>query len=152
MTPVKFVPYEMKSSVVRFFSYADKNPTGVLINPFFGRDVYFGSAMSLLFLLEELQDAIKFPQESMTPRKFSPAETERKTENAPPAEDPSPIASFKINVMFRQNASWQGNIVWLDNSMESQFRSVLELLFLIDSVLENRRDGALPLVLDDGED
>jgi hypothetical protein len=143
MTPIKFVPYEMKASVVRFFSYEDKNPTGVLVNSYFGREMYFGSALSLLFLLDELQDSLKFPQESMLPRTFTaPEQGDRKPERVSPADDPQPIASFKINIMFRQNASWQGSIVWLDNSMESQFRSVLELLFLIDSVLEARQDDA----------
>ncbi|MDR0862857.1 MAG: hypothetical protein LBN30_08825 [Oscillospiraceae bacterium] len=173
MTAVKFVPYEMKSSIVRFFSYEDKNPTGVLVNPFFGHDMPFNSTLSLLFLLDELQDGLKFPQESMVPRTFIEDTSERQSQAAR-VEDTGkvtegdvdsgptstevetrseslPIASFKINIMFRQNASWQGNIVWLDSAMESKFRSVLELLFLIDSVLENRKDGVPHISVDDDD-
>lgn len=45
------------------------------------------------------------------------------------------IAAFQIKILFRQNATWQGNLLWLDGQQEAQFRSVLELLELLDSVL-----------------
>ena len=46
-----------------------------------------------------------------------------------------PIASFRLSVLFRQNASWQGNIQWMDDRAVTPFRSVLELVQLMDSVL-----------------
>ena len=47
----------------------------------------------------------------------------------------SAIATFQISILFRQNASWQGNVLWVDENMESQFRSALELVSLMDNAL-----------------
>ena len=38
-------------------------------------------------------------------------------------------------MIFRQNASWQGSVTWLDKGREESFRSVLELLLLMDSAI-----------------
>ena len=45
------------------------------------------------------------------------------------------LATFKVKVLFRQNASWQGKIEWIEENMETSFRSVLEFVKLIDSAL-----------------
>lgn len=44
-------------------------------------------------------------------------------------------ATFIINVMYRQHASWQGRITWMEGQKGYSFRSVLELIKLIDSVV-----------------
>lgn len=45
-------------------------------------------------------------------------------------------ATFKVNVLFRQNASWQGTLTWLEGNVSENFRSVLEMMMLIDSAFE----------------
>ena len=37
--------------------------------------------------------------------------------------------------MFRQNATWQGSLLWADEGMEAHFRSVLEVINLMNSAL-----------------
>ena len=44
-------------------------------------------------------------------------------------------ATFVINVLYRQNASWQGTINWLNEGKTQSFRSTLELIRLMDSAL-----------------
>ena len=44
------------------------------------------------------------------------------------------LATLKMRVMFRQNASWQGTLKWMEEGLQENFQSVLELLLLIDSV------------------
>ena len=98
----------------------------------------FQNLFQLVFILEELLDSMYYPQKEMESRSFK-----EKSETIPQrrpgftweSKDDEIIASFKISVLFRQSASWQGSIVWMENQVESQFRSLLELLFLIDSVL-----------------
>jgi hypothetical protein len=41
-----------------------------------------------------------------------------------------------VRVLFRQNASWQGSLTWLEEGKEESFRSVLELLLLMHSALD----------------
>ena len=138
MTPVKFVPYEMKTSIVRVLSYEGKNPEGTLSNPFFKSDKAFDNLTQLIFLIDDLQNSLHFPQESMGSRSFcrgAPKDFHAAPTEGEDKDEKQPIATFKINIIFRQNASWQGGIVWMEQGMESQFRSVLELIMLMDSVL-----------------
>lgn len=44
-------------------------------------------------------------------------------------------ATFELQVLFRQHSSWQGLLVWQDRKAEQSFRSVLELVILMDSAL-----------------
>ena len=43
--------------------------------------------------------------------------------------------SFIVNILQQQNASWQGTVTWMDKEVSRNFRSVLELIRLIDSTL-----------------
>ena len=50
------------------------------------------------------------------------------------------MATFQLRVLFRQNASWQGSLIWVDQRMDAQFRSVLELVRLMDSALTMKEE------------
>lgn len=43
--------------------------------------------------------------------------------------------TFVIKVQYRQNASWQGTIKWVEEDMERNFRSALELIKLMDEAI-----------------
>lgn len=45
-------------------------------------------------------------------------------------------ATFVVQVFYRQNATWQGQVVWSEKNQTKQFRSALELIKLIDSAVE----------------
>lgn len=45
------------------------------------------------------------------------------------------VATFKLNVLFRQNGSWQGSVMWLETRHEERFRSALELLSIFHQAL-----------------
>ena len=47
-----------------------------------------------------------------------------------------------VRVIFRQNASWQGSVSWLEGRRDESFRSVLELLMLLNSALEQEKNCA----------
>ena len=47
-------------------------------------------------------------------------------------------ATFALSVRFRQHSSWQGYVTWLDKGQKQNFRSVLELIFLVDSALREQ--------------
>ena len=134
ITP-QFVPYEMKTNIVKIQSYERKNPVGTLENPFFRGERHFGNLTQLVLALEEMQDTLNFPQKGMESRRFKPGSPVG-LPLEPGAEEPvKPLATFKIRILFRQNAGWQGSVYWLESKQESQFRSVLELILLLDSAL-----------------
>ena len=45
-------------------------------------------------------------------------------------------ANFVVHVQFRQNATWQGTVQWVDANKTQRFRSALELLKLMDEALD----------------
>ena len=143
LNPSRFVPNEMKTSVLKIYSYDDKRVSGVLSNPYFEQSMYFDNIIQFVFLMDELQDSLNYPQVGMEPRSLlfgSPSNAvQTNVADRQGLEDLQPIASFKINVLFRQNASWQGTIVWLEQSSEAQFRSVLEFIMILDTVLSSTK-------------
>lgn len=45
------------------------------------------------------------------------------------------MATFSIQISFHRNASWQGTILWMEKQITKKFRSVLELMILMDTAL-----------------
>ncbi len=52
-------------------------------------------------------------------------------------------SSFLVRIQFKQNASWQGTVQWLEEKKTCNFRSLLELLMLIQEALEKSEDQEL---------
>jgi len=133
-----FVPDEMRVNVLRITSYKDKNFEGYLENPFYNEVKWFNNLTHLLFLLEETADELNYPQRSNERRSImdKPPDVKRSDSHSSQERHLSkPIASFKIRIMFRQNVSWQGYCEWMDEKKGANFRSALELVQLMDSVL-----------------
>lgn len=132
----KFVPAEQKVSMIHVTDYQDKNFEGTLQNPYFPEGQTFTNLTQLLFLIESLQDNLQYPQKGMEIRSFK-SDTEIAYQ-PPPGKPPSgeAKATFKLHLLFRQNASWQGSVTWVEKGVEAQFRSALELVTLMDSVLD----------------
>ncbi|HBU12382.1 MAG TPA: hypothetical protein DEB31_06560 [Clostridiales bacterium] len=51
-------------------------------------------------------------------------------------------ATFLIQILNRQHATWQGTVKWLENNQEIPFRSELELIRLMDSAMESESPAA----------
>ncbi len=135
------VPYNAKTSTIRITSYEKKNCAGALINPHFGRDIAFENTTQMLFLIEQMLCDLDYPQRITEKRSFHEQETsapliDRQELAAAPAGEENTLASFRLRIMFRQSASWQGEVNWIEGERTVQFRSALELLQLIDEVLE----------------
>lgn len=135
----RFVPYEMQTTILRITSYQGKILKGSLSNPFFEEDQLFTGCIPLLQLMEDMLDSLRFPQRAMECRTFdASAKRMPRDANRQPARTLEPaLATFRLRVLFRQNASWQGEIVWLEKQAAAGFRSVLELIGILDSALED---------------
>lgn len=49
--------------------------------------------------------------------------------------------TFIIEVVDTKESTWQGKVQWVNGKKEQTFRSVMELLRLIDSVVSEDEDG-----------
>lgn len=119
----------------------DACQSGVLSGRFYNRFLSEGKSFRCLteFLqaMEHMLDTLDFPRAYTQCRSFKPAVP------APDrAAEESRIggmeATFAVRIQFRQNSSWQGSVKWLEGEQELQFRSALELVCMISSVLECR--------------
>ena len=103
----------------------------------------FGRAMELLRYADELFDEMNFPQQGNRFRTFDGAEKlprrrrevfhkdkVRTMENL--EEKKGNLGTFIVQVKYRQNSTWQGQVIWAEENKKVYFRSALELLRLID--------------------
>lgn len=44
--------------------------------------------------------------------------------------------TFVVRVLYRQNNTWQGEILWAEQNEKRYFRSVLELIEFMNSAVE----------------
>lgn len=135
---LKVVPEDMRTSIIYIHSYADKNPKGTFYNLYYGEEIAFGNLTRLLLLMEDLMDEMDCPQASVHSRHFgkmSKGLERASIERLLPKPEQEVIATFTVKVLFRQGASWQGKISWAEGKEEVSFRSVLELVKLMDSAL-----------------
>ena len=51
---------------------------------------------------------------------------------------------FIVNIRYRENATWQGEVLWVNQNKQCSFRSALELLKLIDGALDREETGEEP--------
>ena len=133
---VTTIPNDRKTCFVNVDSYENKQLSGTIYNPFYKYSEPYGSLMELILLMEELYDNVNVPGTEM--RTFRGHESEHNLwadSRKVTVEESGKLATFKIDVLFRQRASWQGVICWLEENTEECFRSFLELAELIDSAL-----------------
>ena len=43
--------------------------------------------------------------------------------------------TFVVTILSSQNSTWQGTVTWVDKKKTQPFRSMLEMIKLIDSVM-----------------
>ena len=109
--------------------------SGRIYNPCLPQGDGFRSTIQFLKKMEALLDQMKFPQSFSVNRVFRPS-PEIKLNGPPDARSKvGKAGTFALKILFRQNASWQGSVVWLEGGREESFRSVLELLLLMDSAV-----------------
>lgn len=52
-------------------------------------------------------------------------------------------STFVVRITQSENASWQGQVTWADKNITKNFRSALELIKLIDSVVRTEEENFL---------
>lgn len=100
----------------------------------------FGSLAQFLVGAEILFDSMNFPQSYTAKRSFTPLQGSGPGGLSGSEEQRGKCATFEIRVLFRQNASWQGSVRWVEGRSEECFRSALELILLINSALGGIRE------------
>ena len=96
----------------------------------------FSSLSQFLLKMENHLNVQKLPQAYTDARRFSPLWQHPDHRPVPLQPQKGQIATFQIQIHFRQHTSWQGTVLWKEHHTEQRFRSVLELILLMDSALQ----------------
>ena len=94
-------------------SYENKEISGAAVCPALHRRCVFSNLTQLLLKMEDMLNELNTPQRAMELRTFGswreqPSPQEER-ESAGPV-----LATMKVTVLFRQNASWQGTVEWTE--------------------------------------
>ena len=125
-----------RTTLVCIDEYDTKILKGRIYNPQRPQGVEFTGTIDFLLIMEKLFEEAKCPQSFVTLRTFR----SHGAEQDPPVlpgniAKEGKLATFSLRILFRQNSSWQGSLMWHEGRAEESFRSVLELLLLMDSAL-----------------
>ena len=104
----------------------------------------FENAGQMSFIMEELYDSLNFPHPGTNKRLFA---AENKTINRLTERDKimtddellskhGDIGTFIVRVQHRQNSSWQGRITWMEQDSTLYFRSIWEMIKLIENAVD----------------
>lgn len=125
------------------YSRLDGRMEFCLVNLCTGWHAHSSSMWELVKSIESDMSANKFPQCTIQYRSWAaPAQSDAKTVRAckiegKAGEQGEPRGStFILSVLYQQNATWQGTVRWMEGRQSRPYRSVNELLRLMDEAAE----------------
>ena len=118
---------------------------GRLFHSYSESPTLFGDLGQMTLLMERLFDELQFPFPSTNERNFIPQikpYTQRQERTKIMSDEQllqkhGDIGTFIVRVQHRQNSSWQGRITWMEEDKTIQFRSVWEMIKLIESAMDS---------------
>lgn len=123
--------------------------SGVFYTAYRQEGITFHTVDEMLFELEDFYDWINFPRRSTNSRTFNGTsyvanfwrERKKVMSDEKLLEKHGELGSFVIRVQHRQNSSWQGSITWMDENKTMNFRSIWEMIKLMEDAV-NADGGA----------
>ena len=128
-----------RTSIIAVDDYNGADFSGELYNPFYSQCIQIKSFQQLIKELDALMDEIGCPMSGMEKRTFtkhSNVDTRAIFLADKTQAQRGKLATFAIRIQYRNNASWQGTVKWMEGDAEEYFRSVLELFWLLDSAMK----------------
>lgn len=116
--------------------------TGRLYHRYSKQVIPFVSGEQAVFLMEQLFDSLQFPYPSTLERSFSEelksaptSRQERLMNDEDLLSRHGDLGSFIVRLQHRQNSSWQGTLTWMERDKTVHFRSIWEMIKLVESAL-----------------
>ena len=121
MKAKKLMPRQLTDAIFYVTYYKEGMLSGWLVHPRLENPMKIQSVPQLLFSLDSILSREDIP---IGYHAFEDRELPDST-----------IATIRLQVLFREHYTWQGCAVWEDRQMEAPFRSVLELIEILDEIL-----------------
>ena len=132
-------------------SVSEGDLEGQLWQPYDVRPQFFIGMTDILLQMDELYNRWNYPQKAMDRRTFLKETVATQPINIRKGDSHMNIqnmqdkrgqkGTFIVQVQYRQNATWQGQVIWAEENRKEHFRSALELIKLIDSAMEEQKNG-----------
>ena len=125
----------------------DGEPWGELYHSYSLEPTPFENFEQMTLLMERLYDKLHFPYPATNERSFidenkpQPRHTQIEERNRIMSDENllskhGDIGTFIVRVQHRQNSSWQGRLTWMEQDKTISFRSVWEMIKLIESAVD----------------
>ena len=107
--------------------------------------VYFRNIEEMTRIMESLYDELQYPHLGTNQRSFVPVtptynryaqERNRIMSDERLLSKHGDIGTFIVRVQHRQNSSWQGRVTWMEQNQTLNFRSIWEMIKLIESAMD----------------
>jgi len=132
----------IRSKCTIYLTNATSGFQGFVFSEYYKKTFEFHNEVEMLLGLNDLFDDIDFPQAAYQTRSFFDKpipkiirKVEDTLENKPNLTIDNSKTTFIVNVQYRQNASWQGSITWVEQSRTQQFRSAFEMIQLMNEAV-----------------
>ena len=116
--------------------YKNQIPCGRIYDLHQDKGICFQGTIGLLQSIDTVLEEMNSPQ-SFTGKRVLWSEDRKEPEAITDGIRGGKTATFTLRILFRKNASWQGVVTWIEGRAEESFRSVLELLLLMDSAMNS---------------
>lgn len=127
------------SVIVHLNSTRQEEMKGSVYCEYLKKIFHFNSEGEMLDAMDDLFDCIAFPQAIFETRNFTNKKNRQIIKKADDFLEESmkellqnKKTTFVVNVQYRQNATWQGTITWVEQGRVQHFRSALEMLKLME--------------------
>ena len=149
------------ASVVRICidQYNDSDWSGRIYTRLSKEPIQFRNIGEMLSNMENIWNQIGFPKESTINRRFTNQQSQSvqsihvsypedgvkdkikvELSEADMDKKRGKQDTFIVRIQYRQNATWQGHVTWVDENRTVPFRSALELIKLLDSTQNDEAD------------
>ena len=142
----------LEASNIRIFSpniicncvngFNNRGLQGELYHSYSREPCKYDGIVGMLQTMEELYDTLQFPMSSTESRsffnsrkKFTRKGMAKVMKDEILLDKRGEKGTFIIQVQYRQNSTWQGKVVWVEENRTQHFRSALELIKLMDGAL-----------------
>ncbi|RKM57944.1 hypothetical protein D6855_12925 [Butyrivibrio sp. CB08] len=132
----------------------DADYQGVLYHQYADGPIEFNGTAEMVIEMEKLFDEWDFPQRGLAERKFD-KKKENHSRPVPDSDDDrlkieiisdangvrnvqnkkGKLGTFVVQVVFRQDATWQGHVIHQEENEKIDFGSALELIRIMDRAL-----------------
>lgn len=139
------VPSTIVKTLICIDDIVDYDLAGRIYNIYMPEPVRFTTMFYCISVMDKFFDNIAFPQAYCDVRTFHQQPKKKYQQHKSEVQqymseeillnEQGKKATFMIQVQFRQNATWQGTITWMDEKKTQHFRSTLEMIKLMDGAI-----------------